>query len=725
MACRLIRVYNFFMDTELEPKIQRLVKLIGTDEGFYILALHSFVEYYLREVRSYGEEPRFGDLTWRFREELLAQYGDGYIDGLSSLAQLGKQHNLTNRVRHSFSEIDPEEARAATSMFLRFCRLAGISGARQLKLFNDHLQSWAGRESPAEQSIIIRTLQKELKALKKSAGKTAGRLEEFEDVKKQLSMLRLKLSAKEMELEEYKKTAGEKNAKADELRQQRFELKEKINSLLAEREKYTDLQRYLDYLGRLTVYTRSRLDYERLIAQLSPEQQSVVDSISFRHDFFIRGTAGTGKSLVLISAMQRVLAQQGLDFYQENPVIFITYTRTLVKYSSFTAGLMKMKIPPVLFSTVDTLIFDKLHEFGADFVYDFGIAEEFASGCGCSGSLGVTELAAELDEFLLGRLVKRSEYVDMMIQRDGLPGSPDSVQRAEIWELLEKYTAFMEEQKRYSINYGRVKLFRQGAENARSGEGRGFQAVFIDEVQDLNPAALAAVKSLTYGPLIMAGDFQQTLYMTQHPFVRAGIDIRGATRVLKTNFRNTRQVIEKAEAFLYRGSPADDSAALSFREGPPAELFRAGDIEQMKDLLSGRLRLFLSELGYDPENICVLVPRNRYIEELENLLAEAGTASVKVNSEDFDFVNRGSINLSTLHSCKGLDFPVILLFLPELARLEKFSEAQNDILLRNLIYTGMSRAMDHLNIILPDSDDPILADLAAVFDLEIDTDTDS
>ena len=155
------------MPDAIDDKIKRLISLIGTDEGFYILALHSFVEYYLREVKKLGNELSFPELTWQFRAELLEQSGDTFIDGLSSLRQLGKQHYLTNKVRHSFSEISTEEARAATSMFLRFCSLAGINSAVQLKLFNEHLKIWENKETIIEQNIIITSLQKELGELKK------------------------------------------------------------------------------------------------------------------------------------------------------------------------------------------------------------------------------------------------------------------------------------------------------------------------------------------------------------------------------------------------------------------------------------------------------------------------------------------------------------------------------------------------------------------------------
>jgi len=706
--------------TGLEHKLKRLTNLLGTDEGFYILALHSFVEYYLREEKGLGDELNFPQLTWEFRKELLNEYGDSFIDGLSSLGQLGKQHHLTNMVRHSFSELDAEEARGATLLFIRFCRLAGISSAQQLSLFNDQLKVWEDKENKVEQNIVIRTLQTELGELKRRNRDLTTKLDTYRDLQKQIKGLNLELAARDLEIERVRKSTGGRNDKIDGLRRERYALQEEVNGLLKEKEAYLELQTYLDHLGRLTVYTRSRLDYERLIARLSPEQKKVVDSITFDRDYLIRGSAGTGKSLVLISAMQRALRQGRLDFYRENPILFITFTKTLVKYSRFTALLMKMEIPPVLFSTLDTLVYENLKKQGPDLTYNFSAAEDYLSLTSGVNFMTRTELAAEIDEFLIGRLISNLEYIDQNIRREGMHHPLNRDQRMIVWRIRDSFIDSMESQKRYSVNYGRYKLHE--LMNHKHSPSKGLQTIFIDEVQDLNPAALAAVKALTTGPLVMAGDFQQSLYMTQTPFSRAGIDIRGTTKILKTNFRNTRQILTAAEQFISENDSQvkinEKALVVSFREGPPVELFREKEENDLLDSLQLRLSLFSNELGYDPENICILAPRNKHLILLEERFEQAGLPSIRINTDAFEFTNRGHLNLSTLHSCKGLDFPVILLFLPELTRLDKYSPEQTERLLRNLIFTGMTRAMDHLNIFLTENGDSILDELKMAVEIK-------
>ncbi len=69
-----------------------------------------------------------------------------------------------------------------------------------------------------------------------------------------------------------------------------------------------------------------------------------------------------------------------------------------------------------------------------------------------------------------------------------------------------------------------------------------------------------------------------------------------------------------------------------------------------------------------------------------------------IRDEDFSFKETGTIRLSTLHSSKGLDFAVVLLYLPTLPPRGDFDERAGQGIVRNLLYVAMTRAMDNLNV---------------------------
>ena len=99
-------------------------------------------------------------------------------------------------------------------------------------------------------------------------------------------------------------------------------------------------------------------------------------------------------------------------------------------------------------------------------------------------------------------------------------------------------------------------------------------------------------------------------------------------------------------------------------------------------------------------------------------LAAAGCQGVDITEDPFSFHDSDRVRISTLHSSKGLDVPVVLMYLPYLPRREHLDETQGDRLVRNLVYVGMTRAMDNLNIFTVESavrDDAVLSQLGASF----------
>jgi hypothetical protein len=152
-----------------------------------------------------------------------------------------------------------------------------------------------------------------------------------------------------------------------------------------------------------------------------------------------------------------------------------------------------------------------------------------------------------------------------------------------------------------------------------------------------------------------------------------------------------------------------------FREGPVPEIFIGETPAELLGLICTNLSLFIDELGYDPENIGILVPRNRDVREVIDALDLSGYLGVDVTTPDFSFQNTGAIRVSTLHSSKGLDIPIVFLYLPYLHRHGQYAEQEEELLLRNLVYVGITRAMDNVHVFTVEKDDPVLQDLVGCF----------
>ena len=145
--------------------------------------------------------------------------------------------------------------------------------------------------------------------------------------------------------------------------------------------------------------------------------------------------------------------------------------------------------------------------------------------------------------------------------------------------------------------------------------------------------------------------------------------------------------------------------------GPPVELHEDASPERSYANMIDVVRMCLDNLGYEPENICLIAPKKKQLEKLQVLLKESlGLESSPVNSETFDFSKPGIVRLATAQSCKGLDFPVVLFYIDHRAHfLDVFDEDVADKMNRNMIYTALTRSIELLHVFMPQnvSDGPI------------------
>jgi hypothetical protein len=132
---------------DLETNLKRILSLNGSDEGFYVVALHALIESYANNVTG-GLDDR-----QNFREKMDAMFlalGQDDPDGndVPELAKrLTREHHITNQVRHRFRQLSVEEARTATYNFLEFCSTVGWSH-RILDDLQESLSLWKGKKTP-------------------------------------------------------------------------------------------------------------------------------------------------------------------------------------------------------------------------------------------------------------------------------------------------------------------------------------------------------------------------------------------------------------------------------------------------------------------------------------------------------------------------------------------------------------------------------------------------
>jgi hypothetical protein len=617
------------------------------------------------------------------------------------LTRIAEEHEIALVAARASLPLEEEEALAATHNFLGFCGLAGIRGAA-VGALGRRLASWKKRLPHADGESGLKRLQSDLSFSQHDREKILAQTESWARDKQRLAELEGETMRLAAAREKETARAGGDEQRLAGLSRHMEGIEREKQALAQQLEGYRDLDLYVHHVSRFSLYTRTRMDYERSVMQLTPEQVEALQSIKPGFDFLIRGGAGTGKTIVLLHALGMIkrARETELDLRPGTRILFLTYTTTLVKYDRYVAAILREREADGMIFTADSFFLSRLTQLGQGQRVDYGIVSRLAEKLNDTGFFSAQELAIEIEDFIFGNLVTRQEYVEEKIQRRGMRQPLSPAQRAAVWEIRDRMVGDMEHDGLLSKNYSRLKLIEHLA--AAPGDERlaNLDIAFVDESQDLCAADLKALKLMTHRGLVLAGDTGQSIYGVGSPYKRAGVDIAGRSRVLHTSFRSTIPIHEVTEAYRRLSGLEEEEAAATtaFREGPIPELYMAPTREELARLLLRKAALFIDRLGYDPENITILAPTKTDLATMGDMLGHAGYRHANIRDDDFSFAQQKVIRLSTLHSSKGLDFAVVLLYLPTLPPRTDYDEKSGETLVRNLLYVAMTRAMDNLNV---------------------------
>ena len=249
-----------------------------------------------------------------------------------------------------------------------------------------------------------------------------------------------------------------------------------------------------------------------------------------------------------------------------------------------------------------------------------------------------------------------------------------------------------------------------------------YDAIYVDEAQDFQKEWIEFIfHNLLRGEpdkrnLIVAGDDAQRIYKNRD-FASAagftwkslGIPMQGRSKVLKKIYRNSARVWTYAAGFLGEISKyyADDESRIEFapKRGFDPQLIPYetldGQIEKAVDIV-GRL----AEHGYSPKNAMILY-RRKYVKGyplVEKLLKELKEKGIPYEWITEDNEKKAtfhwaaaSVKISTVHSAKGMDAPVVIILGAEtfLSKGKQANEQDEE----KLMYVALTRAREFLAVL--------------------------
>lgn len=467
------------------------------------------------------------------------------------------------------------------------------------------------------------------------------------------------------------------------------------------------------------------------LLRLSPAQEKYVTwGLSATGPTLLKGGPGTGKSTVALYRARefvRVLRRAGNLFPR---ILFTTYTNALVTYSQqLLSELLGEDAACVEVQTADKLAMFIVGKSGGsaksvkmaqnlDLRDAIGWAIDHAKYMGSATQqqtqrrtierLGPDYLLEEINTIIEARQIDTiADY--LIAARAGRRVPLNPTQRAAVWAVHEQL-----QERLASMGVMTWQQLRAAAE-LLVAQGKGpepYDAVLIDEAQDLDPSLLRMLVNLCSGPnrLFLAADANQTIYGSGFTWtdVHESLSFRGRTGVLRVNFRTTREIGEATRSYLASGAlDVIDTSGEYVHEGPMPDVREVERSYDECELLARFLPQAARHFQLSRSACAVLVPSDAAGRQIAAELSKRGLPAKHMSSKELDLSAR-EIKVLTLWSAKGLEFPIVALagfahaiypWRPATMPDDAFEETLGRE--RRVLYVAMTRAMRALLVAAP------------------------
>lgn len=452
------------------------------------------------------------------------------------------------------------------------------------------------------------------------------------------------------------------------------------------------------------------------LLKLDPEQEKLKD-FGKHGPVLVKGGPGTGKSTLAIYRVQKLLDQG----YQA--ILFTTYTKALVTYSEqLLTQLIEQPLETVgvKVATVDSLTYQHyVQTYGKPRIAtdenSLDIlkkalqraeipAKNSFDRAGRRQSLermGLPYLLQEIEEVIGGWGINTlDDYLNLERRGRGFP--LQAKLREALWSVYQTWQIQMN-QSGY-ITWPQIRL--KALDLVKKLAKPPYQAVVIDEAQDLSPVALRFLLALvpSLDGIYLTADASQSLYQRGFSWKQIHTDLKvmGRTLLLKRNYRNTAQIIAACTQIL-ENTEAGDAECINQEpspyQGAIPEIVLIDSVDQEAQLIYSFFVDSAKRHRLPLHGGAVLSPNMPVGKAIAKRLMQLGLEARFVSGKKID-LNATYIKVLTLHSAKGLEFPFVAIVRLEEGKFPHFDanvpadeiEAIVDEQ-RRLFYVGCSRAM--------------------------------
>ena len=517
-----------------------------------------------------------------------------------------------------------------------------------------------------------------------------------------------------------------------------------------------------DGFNTLKEILSGKVNFEDLNLQLSEEQKKAVNyAFDAEGPVLIRGSAGTGKSLVAQYRVKKYIEHIGQRLIGgEAKILFTTFTHALKEDSILSLNkILGEKVKLVECNVTDQVIANTFRECSQILVPQNRITDllkrRFFSKQGeldlpkrfCEDAKGILTnilrdtnllnkhfkseeidflnelsghyIAQEIESVIYGhQILSLRSYFDH--KRTGRRHDLNSDELRTIWKLKE----VMEEEKLsklrkmtfaqlHSVTAKLLSELMKLETNWRKSITT-YDAIIVDEGQDLSPVTLAILMNLVENPnrLFVVADSTQAIFRAGDTNLEGyeGLNFKGRVIVLDKGYRTTEQVAKAATSYLEAHNIACSTKASSHnRNGPLPRLWNI--IGSGEELLDKEIDLIASEIGKIHkarlDQVAIFTSSSKQCEAIVERLKKKSLKARTYRSKTYQTKGKQEIRVMPLQSVKGIEFPIVYIA----GLQEDFPRIPSQITDGGLhelleehcryLYVGMTRAISLLTVCVP------------------------
>ena len=476
--------------------------------------------------------------------------------------------------------------------------------------------------------------------------------------------------------------------------------------------------------------------------ELNADQLRIVNNKPNGH-VLIKGVAGSGKTTVAVSKLPMLINHY---MAQKDKILFVTYNKTLIQYTEYL--IKDMNIQQNIFfefnrktqleiKTIDAIVYKycqmlKLNRILPKPAESRNIMLRAISEV--KKNYPNTELISEKNYAFLNEEIewlKACEYIEretyLNIDRVGRMSrgenkyrlQKNSAERNAIFDIYLWYEEFMRKQGFIDFKTSALKVLEAFREGWLKPEN--YRHIIVDESQDLSRVQLEIIKYLypsdrEDASIIFIADVSQSIYtqswLSGQSFKSIGFDMSGKSNILSKNYRTTFEIAKAAYSLIENDENIKENdifvkpvAIERYGEKPYYKHYN--NLEQETNAISKRIKHLITK-GYSLKDIVITAANKVCLENIKMALIKNGIDAALFDKAEPDF-DEDKIRLFTLHSVKGLEFPV--LFIPCIN--EGVLPLKDDEISvgRRLLYVGMTRAKQELYLSSSDKESVFISEL--------------